>query len=214
MKIIYILLFLICATDVFSQSHRNISPKNYQLDSLENKFGKNKRFIPGLELQSLIALSFYPELSDCDIVFKTSTQESMAKTTLSFLSLLFNTKHFIIYINNQKSGPGITINDLPFNAQAGALGHELGHVADFRNKNLPGMIWWGLKYLNKNKRRSIERATDLLTIRHGLGWQLFDFTSFIMNSPQTTATYKRFKSRYYLHPEEIQLAISKYGNYQ
>ena len=203
MKLIYIFVFFISIEQAFSQTNRNISPADYQLAELQQKFGNNKKFIPGLELQSLIALSFYPELTDCKIDFKLSGQESMAKTTLSFVSLIFNFKHFLIYINNNRSGPGLMIKDLPFNAQVGALGHELAHAADFMHKNLPGMIWWGIKYLNKNKRRSIERSADLTTIRHGLGWQLFDYTTFVMESPAASSGYKKFKSRYYLHPEEI-----------
>ena len=71
------------------------------------------------------------------------------------------------------------------------------------------MTWWGLRYLNKKNRVKIERATDLETIEHGLGWQLYDFTNFVMQSPATTKDYKIFKQRFYLHPEEIKEIIRK-----
>jgi hypothetical protein len=203
MKIIYLLFSLLSFLQVAAQETRKIIPSAYQLDSLKQSYGKNKNLVPGYELQSLVALSFYPELYDTRIDFKIANKESIAKTTLPFTALIFNCKHYIIYLNNNRSRTGIVFSEIPFNAQVGVIGHELAHAVDFKHKNLPGFAWWGLRYLNKKTHVKIERATDLETIRHGLGWQLYDFTNFIMRSPATKNEYKKSKQKFYLHPDEI-----------
>ena len=203
MKIIYLLFSLISFLQVTAQENQKIEPSAFQLDSLLQAYGKNKTLAPGYELQSLVALSFYPELYETKIDFKLANKESIAKTTLPLLALIFNCKHYIIYINNNKSRTGIKFSEIPFNAQIGVIGHELAHAADFKRKNLPALAWWGLRYLNNKTHRKIERATDLATIRHGLGWQLYDFTNFVMKSPDAKSDYKKSKQKFYLHPEEI-----------
>jgi hypothetical protein len=201
--------FLVLNLQLSSQGIKKLSPSDYQLASLKDSFGKNKQFIPEFELQTLIALSFYSELNDTRISFKLAGKESMAKTTISFFSLILQNKHIIIYINNNRSGTGLIFNELPFNAQIGVIGHELAHAVDFMHKNLAAMIWWGVSYINKNKRVTIERSIDLVTIQHGLGWQLYDFSNFVIYSPNTTTGYKIFRQKYYLHPEEIMQQLNR-----
>jgi hypothetical protein len=41
-------------------------------------YGKNKKLVPGYEVQSLVALSFYPELYDTKIDFILANKESIA----------------------------------------------------------------------------------------------------------------------------------------
>lgn len=187
-----------------AQSLHLFKPEDYNKDSLNKIYGKRKVFIPGLELASLIALSFYPELKDSRITFKLAKKESTAKTTFTFGSF-FNTadKHFIIYINKQKGITGFMFNDLPFNGQIGAIGHELAHVADFNAKGFFGIVWWGISYLSEKKRISIEKATDRSEIKHGLGSQLYEFGSFINNSEFITDSYRSFRKKYYLNTEDV-----------
>lgn len=208
MKIIYLLFSLLSFLQASAQEIRKIIPSPYQLDSLRQAYGKNKKLVPGYEVQSLVALSFYPELYDTKIDFILANKESIAKTTLPFLALIFNCKHYIIYFNNNRSKTGIVFAEIPFNAQIGVIGHELAHAADFKRKNFMGLVWWSLRYLNRKTHIKIERATDLETIRHGLGWQLYDFTNFIMSSPATKNDYKKSKQRFYLHPEEIMQIVN------
>ena len=207
--IIFILSFLLPSTQLYSQPIQKTLLSSVNKDSLKNIYGNNKEFIPGYELQSLVALSFYPELINTKITFKLADKESVAKTTITFFSV-FNSrdKHFIVYINNDKSRTGLLLQDAPFKAQVGAIGHELAHVADFNKRSFPGMVWWGIKYVSKKSRIKIERRTDISTIQHGLGMELYYFVDFVLNHSTANSQYKKFKRLNYLTPAEI-LALTK-----
>jgi len=186
-------------------------------DSLKNIYGNNKEFIPGYEVQSLVALSFYPELIYSRITFKLANKESIAKTTITLFSIINSSnKHFIIYINNNKKSTGLILEDASFNAQVGAIGHELAHVSDFNKKKLFSMIQWGIEYAFKKKRISIERKTDILTIKHGLGLELYTFVDYVLNHSAANEEYKKFKRLNYLSPSEILTLTQKsqHRNYQ
>lgn len=159
-----------------------------------------------LPFQSAIAaaLLHYPELQHTSIQFKLTGQESTGKTTMGFLSLFHKrNRHYIIKINNELSRTGVLLQNLTFEEQEGVLGHELAHIIDFSHRNFFGMMDFGINYLNKSKRRKLERATDLSTINHGLAKELFQWSSFVLRSPLITPAYKRMRKRFYLSPEEI-----------
>lgn len=211
-KLFLLTTFYILNVPLSAQNIQKLLALDYNKDSLEKIYGEGKIFIPGYELQSLIALSFYPELQHTKIKFQLADKESTAKTTVTFLSILNTSdKHFIIYINNNKTRTGLTLKDAPFNAQVGAIGHELAHVADFKNKNLLQMGLWGIKYLSRKLKIQIENKTDKSTIQHGLGWQLYDFVDFILNRSTATEAYKNFKRKNYLSLDEIRNLIKKYS---
>ena len=207
LKTSHSILFLVSiflGTQAFSQGVNTALPAGMNKDSLKNIYGNNKHFISGYELQSLIALSYYPELKETEITFRLVNIESIAKTTITFFSI-FNSaeKHFIIYINSNKNRTGMLLIDAPFTAQVGAIGHELAHVANFRKKSLAGMVWWGINYLSKKHMIKIERETDISTIAHGLGIELYSFVDFVLNSSSANEDYKKFKRLHYLSPAEI-----------
>ena len=201
---ILFLVSIFLGTQAFSQGVNTASPAGMNKDSLKNIYGNNKHFISGYELQSLIALSYYPELKETEITFRLVNIESIAKTTITFFSI-FNSaeKRFIIYINSNKNRTGMLLIDAPFTAQVGAIGHELAHVANFRKKSLAGMVWWGINYLSKKHMIKIERETDISTIAHGLGIELYSFVDFVLNSSSANENYKKFKRLHYLSPAEI-----------
>ena len=204
LKTILLSLSLLISTQLYSQGIHKIVLSSVNKDSLKNIYGNNKEFIPGYELQSLIALSFYPELINTKITFRLADKESIAKTTITFFSV-FNSadKHFIIYINNNKNRTGLLLQETSFNAQVGAIGHELSHVADFNKRSFLGMVWWGIKYVSKKSRVKIERRTDISTIQHGLGMELYYFVDFVLNHSTANSQYKKFKRLNYLTPAEI-----------
>ena len=206
MRIVKVILFLLLlfSTRSYSQQIQKTLLSAVNKDSLRNIYGINKEFIAEYELQSLVALSFYPELINTRITFKLADKESVAKTTITFSSV-FNSgdKHFIIYINNNKSRTGLLLKEASFPAQVGAIGHELAHAADFDRKNFVGMVSWGIKYLFKRGRMNIERKTDISTIQHGLGMELFYFVDFVLKHSTANSQYKKFKRLNYLTPAEI-----------
>jgi len=177
--------------------------RSYNIDSLKSLYGKNKTFIREYELPSLLALSYYPELKETIMTFKLKDEESTGKTTIAFTSFFKNNKKYIIYINRNKKNTGILLNEAPLNAEIGVIGHELSHVVDFAGKDIFSLTGWGFRYLNKSKRKDIERQTDMATIKHGLGRQLYDWNVFIVNNKKLSEAYRSLRLRYYMHKEEI-----------
>ena len=61
---------------------------------------------------------------------------------------------------------------MPFNAQVGVLGHELGHTADFIDRGLMKMIRVIAGNLSWRYMDNFEFETDRRAIAHGLGFQI------------------------------------------
>jgi len=175
--------------------------KIWEMDSI---FGVKKFIIPKYRLQILIALSFFPELKDVQIDFAYKNINTTMQCQPTINSLLKDSKReYIIYINNNKDFSGVLIDDVPFNAQIGLIGHEIAHVIDFEKGNRKDVISRGLDYLNESSKREYEFFVDSLTIAYGLGWQLYDWASFSLNNSKSTQEYKDFKRRVYMTPELI-----------
>ena len=105
-----------------------------QIDTLRYQFSDNKLFYEKYELQTLIALSFYPELEDTKISFRrrelNSTMAARPKGIEVFRSK--GKRHYIIYINDFPSVK-IPPDSIAFNALVGILGHELAHILEYEH---------------------------------------------------------------------------------
>lgn len=174
------------------------------LEKLRTEYGKNKEYPLEYEQQFLLALSHYPELKDVIIELKYSKERTTMACRPKISSLFSETRRYYILINNKEDFDGILLEDVPFNAQIGVIGHELAHVVDFENKTLEGVVKTGLGYLKDNYKRKLEHQIDSMTAAHGLGWQLYEWASFSMfESPFATQAYKDFKKRIYMTPDQI-----------
>ncbi|MEY4926506.1 MAG: hypothetical protein RI894_942 [Bacteroidota bacterium] len=174
------------------------------------RYGKNKRFIESLTLQTLIALSYYPELRDVSIRFKfknIKTTMQARPTTTSILNAKKKRVYTIFIDKKIINRRGVNIMTAPFNAQIGILGHELAHISDYESCSNVGILRFGFDYLDKRKKKNIEHYTDLITVAHGLGWQLYDWSNFVFEDSGADEKYLKFKAKYYLKPKEIQTAI-------
>ena len=175
-----------------------------QIDTLRSQFSNNKFFYEKYELQTLVALSFYPELKNTKISFK----RRELKTTMVARPKGINVfrakgkRHYIIYINDYPSSK-VSPDSVSFNAQIGVIGHELAHLVDYEQTSSLKMLIVGFSYLNKKFRTKFERATDLRTINHGLLWQCYDFAMYVHNSSIAPAEYINYKKKFYMSPEEI-----------
>ncbi len=182
------------------------------------KFAHRKIIPKEIREQALIALYFYPELKDVDVVFryrKTITPLSSRPQVLSAFKKSKN-RTYIITIStksNKKLSP-ILLSNLPYNAQIGVLGHELGHVAYYNGKNtgqLLGLFYkiWNTKFVDK-----FEFNTDLIAIDHGLGYQLYDWSAYVrsvLNVPEWRGASDKYPTKEevepnqrYMNPETIE----------
>jgi hypothetical protein len=204
-KIVFLFILFGFTIHVNAQSIAGNNPAlSFNTDSLNKIYGKHKQFLKEYELPSLIALSCFPELIHERIKFKFSSINSTASTTVNLISVLKKiNKQYIIYINNNIQKTGMLLYQAPFDAQVGAIAHELAHILDFKNRNFLAMALWGTSYLFVPYHTKIEKRTDKMVIRHGLGCQLYSWADFVINHSTSNKRYLKIKQTRYLLPNEI-----------
>ena len=185
------------------------------------KFANKKELPSGFEWQALMALSFYPELRNTHIKFRIKHTYPTAKTRPSDISVFLPKKSrtYIITISDQSIDTlqPILMANLPYDAQVGLMGHELGHVADFSKKNFlqnTGNLFGHLSpsYLDK-----MEYNTDLIAIQHGLGKYLKAWSQYIRTTFQTKywrgSDYVKVRNDHierYMNPDTIEKYMQQY----
>ncbi|MGO1752417.1 MAG: hypothetical protein ACTHYV_07985 [Psychroflexus sp.] len=156
------------------------------------------------------ALSYYPELKDTPITFK--FKKDIKKSTMQaqpkFASLLKSRKNrsFIILISEKFhiEGEEFKVVDVDDDIMIGWLGHELGHVMDYRDRGKFDMLIFGLKYLFSSAHiKEVERAADTFAVEHGMYEYILATKNFILNNTSISPEYKARIKRLYMSPEEI-----------
>jgi len=146
---------------------------------LKKQFGKKKKLPRGYGLHALVALSHYPELKDISIEFVYGETDSTAYCRPVFSTLLNSAKErtyrVVISKKIRKSKEAVRFHNLSFSAQIGVIGHELSHVAQFIEKSAFEMAEIGLRYMDNDFKRELEKGTDIRAIHHGFGYQLIEY---------------------------------------
>jgi len=176
--------------------------------------------IPDILAQEIkVALSYYPELAETPIAFrfKKDIKKSTMQAQPAFSSLLnprAKRKYFVFISEKiQIETESFKITDIPSDVLIGWIGHELGHIMDYKNRSSLGLVWFGLKYLYFPKFiREAERAADTFAVSHGMGKYILVTKDFILNHAHISAKYKARIKRLYLSPEEIMLLINENKN--
>ena len=103
----------------------------------------------------------------------------------------------------------ISMADVPSEVLIGWLGHELGHIMDYREKSVTQLAKFGARYItSENFIKKAERTADTYAINHGMGNYIFATKDFILNHSHLSDSYKKRKVRLYLSPEEILALVS------
>ncbi len=170
----------------------------------------NKVIPPEIKPQVETALSYYPELKDTHIIFK--FKKNIKKSTMQaqplFSSFLKSRKNrsYIILISEKFhiEGEEFKVIDVADDIMIGWIGHELGHVIDYRNRGTIGMLIFGLKYLFSSAHiKEVERAADTFAVQHGMYQYILATKNFILNNTSISPEYKARIKRLYMSPEEI-----------
>ena len=222
MKYLIIILFLGNTLYCFSQNKtpiRKLDSLEYsnKLDSLKLVFSNNKTVLADYELATYLALSYFPELIDTRIAFKRAKIKTTFNARPTVLSLIFRSKDkrkYIIRVNNQLKDSIINFRTIPFNAKVGLLGHELSHIKDYHQQNFFQVFGRLLSYRNKKSKARFEKEIDQSTIKAGLGWQLYDWSKFVLEESNAKLRYKEFKGEIYLTPNQISNIIKSSSNKQ
>lgn len=180
--------------------HSNID--TLQLCEFYNNEFQDIDLIQNFKFQCIIALLNYPEFKDVSIRFKYDYIETTMSCKPNTASI-FGERIYEITINNDTSFSGPLLVNIPFNAQIGIIAHEFAHIVDYESKDVFGLISTALEYLDENTREKFEKRIDLLTIKYGYGWQLYDWAEYVQKAPDITSNYKYFKAKNYLSGSEI-----------
>ncbi|HEA30146.1 MAG TPA: hypothetical protein ENH91_09155 [Leeuwenhoekiella sp.] len=163
------------------------------------------------------ALSYYPALKDTPITFQ--FKENIKKSTMqaqpvfsSFFRSRKNRKYVILISKRVKiDKESFKITDVPSDVLIGWIGHELGHVMDYRERGTLNMLFFGIKYLYSTGHiQEVERAADTFAVAHGMGDYILKTKDFILNHADISETYKARIRQLYLSPEEIMQLIEEH----
>ncbi len=177
---------------------------------------ENKIIPESIKKEVIEALSFYPELYDTAIEFK--FKDNIKKSTMqaqprfaSFFKAKENREYVILISRKiQIEGEEFTMSDIPSDVKIGWIGHELGHVMDYRERTNMGMLIFGLKYLFSPVHfKEVERAADTYAVAHGMGDYILKTKNFILENAHLSEKYKNRIRRLYISPEEVMELINK-----
>jgi|GEM_PF-5533383 len=167
-------------------------------------------FLPEYYDQITEALSHYPELKNLAIAFRYKNINATLQSRFRIKGMFSRkNRQYFVLIDNDKHNSGVLFQEAEYAAQVGVLGHELAQIADYHQRNGWQLIRFGLQYMCRPGRRKIERYTDEMAITKGLGRQLYLWNHFILEESEACDSYKCFKRRYYLSPDEILRKVNK-----
>lgn len=176
---------------------------------------ENKVIPDSIRDEAIEALKHFPELYQTEIIFK--FKNNIKKSTMqaqptwkSFFRPRKKRSYIILISRKIKiDSQEFTIHDIPSDVLIGWLGHELGHVMDYRHRSGFDMLIFGFKYLfSKAHIKEVERAADNFAIAHGMGHYIMETKNFILNHAHISESYKLRISSLYMSPEEVMQRIN------
>lgn len=169
-------------TEITREYHQHSEQSRF--DELLALYGQHKQLPAGFELQTLVALSHYPELRDVKIRFIVDDVSIPLSSRPYWASMLRSAtkRTYLVIIDNAMNGDrdALLLQNQPFNAQVGVIGHELAHTMYYLDRSFFGIVADALCQLN-GCRIEFERATDQRLVEYGLGWQRYDHSLFLRN---------------------------------
>ena len=208
---------------LFSQQPRpNFSTDGFShnyFEHLKREFGQHKQYPPQYEKQILITLSYYPELKQVSINFRIRHRHTPLTTRSSWGGLLKGRqkRDYVITISDstEQMLTPILYQNLPFNAQMGVIGHELGHVVDFSSMVTRRILAHGAKNISSKYVDRFEFRTDSICIAHGLGYQLLAWSSYVRkamhkeNWDGADNVHRPMTRERYMNPSTIKKRINR-----
>lgn len=173
-------------------------------------YGYRKTIPEEIYFPVLETLSYYPELKNTPITFRfQKPKEHMIMSAQPVFKTMFRIlEERAYYVNISRTiklgSESLKIEDLPEEVLIGWLGHELGHLMDYKDRTVWGMIKFGINYsLSKNYVKGAERKADEYAVQHGLGDHIMKTKNYILNHAEIPVSYKEKMKKLYLSPEEI-----------
>jgi hypothetical protein len=187
-------------------------PKKENLDPDEIVKLKNKAIPIAILDPVLKALSYFPELEEVDITFefKEKISGAVMQAQPKIFSLFVDGKErrkYRVKISRQLefgNGDMMAIENVPFDALVGWIGHELGHVMDYLNRSSADLMHFGARYLTSKKRvTEAELTADGYAIGCGLGNEILANKNFILDNDGFEEDYKNKIRNLYMSPKMV-----------
>ena len=185
---------------------------------LLNTFGWRKNIPEEIRTSALIALSHYPELKGTKIEFRFADKKNAsvmsARPSLASIFRVLDERTYIIYVKRKFTIDNklMFIEELPESILVGWIGHELGHVMDYKDRSVLSLIGFGIGYLILGRYvKAAERTADEFAVRHGLRSEILETKNFILNNADLPEKYKSKIRRLYLSPEEVMEIVNTDG---
>lgn len=182
-------------------------------------FSTNKQIPEKIEREVLTALSHFPELKETEIhfVFQEDLKGPImaARPVVGSLFRRRENRVYHILINPMFKLKHLEepIEHIPDSVMIGWIGHELGHIMDYENRNTWGIMRFGIGYwLSAKYVRKAERVADTFAIEKGLGDYLVKNKEFILGHANLPKSYKDRIARLYLSPDDIMELIAELEN--
>lgn len=177
---------------------------------------ENKEIPKEIYEEAIKALAYYPELWDAEIAFKfkdnikKSTMQAQPRWASFFKSRKKRSYVILISRKIQIDRDELNFSEVPSDVVIGWLGHELGHVMDYRERSGFGMLLFGIKYLYSGAHiKEVERTADVYAITHGMGTYILKTKNFILEHASISEAYKQKLRRLYMSPEEVMHLINE-----
>lgn len=193
-------------------------PEVVSHDSME-AYAQNKDIPDEVREEILFALSHFPELKETPIEFKfkKKVSKSIMQAQPKVGSLLTrhrrNRAYVIKMTENFKVGDTTMsmVDEVPSSVLAGWIGHELGHIMDYRERNVFNMIFFGIAYsFSKSFLMGAERRADGYAVQKNMGNFIVATKNFILDNADLPEKYKKRIAKLYLSPEEILMMIEDF----
>ncbi|MCH7399605.1 hypothetical protein MM236_16520 [Belliella sp. DSM 107340] len=206
---IAIILSLFLITPEIEESHTDtIIDNSSKSEYLEVD---NKRIPWEIKDAVIEALAYFPELAGVaiDFEFKEKISGSVMQAQPRILTMFIKGKEkreYRIKITRSfdfEEGE-VLIEDVPHDALVGWIGHELGHIMDYKNRSTANMMHFGMRYMLSNKRLTeAELAADTYAISCGMGHQILMVKNYILNNVNFEDSYKNKIRELYMSPLQI-----------
>ncbi|MCL5129401.1 MULTISPECIES: hypothetical protein [unclassified Algibacter] len=178
---------------------------------------KAQHIIPEvIKKEATIALAYYPNLKNTEVEFrfKNDIKKSTMLAQPVFWSLLKTRKKrkYLVLVSRKFkiSGKEFKTVDVESDILIGWLGHELGHICDYQNRNSLNLIWFGIKYaFSDNYIKEAERTADSYAVSSGMAEYILKTKHFILNNAEIEEAYKARIKKYYLSPDEIMILVKE-----
>jgi len=160
-------------------------------------------------------LSAYPRLLPHPIYLRKlpmrySTMRAQPVMNWQFLSRA--TRHYRVdFSNHLEITEYVKMRELPDEVIVGWFAHELGHIIDYLERPLRGMIAFGLGYaLWSRYMRKAEKRADTIAVDHGFGAEVLATKRFLIDNAALPPHYRQRLEKYYLSADEIEALILAY----